>query len=368
MAVDRLPAGVGDELGLARAQQRLDGGGIGVAAVPARAAPEAPAPLLGRARSASIASTVSCASFLFVPITPEGPRLIQPTTYSPASGRAGVGVEDAARRRWGSSPSARRRARPAAGCRDSRSRGTARPAVIVSRSSVASRAQARRRRRRRARCGRARRRRARPCSSASSATGESRKRSTTRLRLPVGRARRRSRAGSRRCAAQVMSASASAIGDGERALELGRVDDHVGVRELAELEQLGVGEGRLRRAAAADDDDLARRWLAASTSSAWSAVSVGASSAGASTSMRATSSATLPLPITTARSAESRSTSRSVWSGWPLYQPTNSVAACEPGSSSPGMPERAVRRRAGRVDDRVVVRAAGPRARRARRR
>ena len=54
--------------------------------------------------------------------------------------------------------------------------------------------------------------------------------------------------------------------------------------------------------------------------------------------MRATSIATLPLPITTARSAESRSTSRSVWSGWPLYQPTNSVAAWEPGSDSPSIP------------------------------
>ena len=42
---------------------------------------------------------------------------------------------------------------------------------------------------------------------------------------------------------------------GER--ELGRVDDHVSVRQLAELEQLGIGEGRLLGAAAADHDDLA---------------------------------------------------------------------------------------------------------------
>ena len=71
--------------------------------------------------------------------------------------------------------------------------------------------------------------------------------------------------------------------------------------------------------------------------------------------MRATSSATLPLPITTARSAASRSTSRSVWSGWPLYQPTNSVAACEPGQLFAGDPQGSVRGRAGRVDDRVVA-------------
>ena len=53
--------------------------------------------------------------------------------------------------------------------------------------------------------------------------------------------------------------------------------------------------------------------------------------------MRATSMATLPLPITTARRQE-RSNSRSPKSGWPLYQATNSVAAQLPGRSSPGMP------------------------------
>ncbi len=43
---------------------------------------------------------------------------------------------------------------------------------------------------------------------------------------------------------------------GKCAVELGGVDDHVGVGELAQLEQLGVGEGGLRGPAAADDDDL----------------------------------------------------------------------------------------------------------------
>ena len=42
-------------------------------------------------------------------------------------------------------------------------------------------------------------------------------------------------------------------------LQLGRVDDHVGARELAELEQLGVGERGLRRPAAAEHDDLLAR-------------------------------------------------------------------------------------------------------------
>ena len=70
-----------------------------------------------------------------------------------------------------------------------------------------------------------------------------------------------------------------------------------------------------------------------------SVVSVGASSAGVRASIRATSSATLPLPITTARSCE-RSNSRRWKSGWPLYQATNDVAGHEPGSSSPGIPSR----------------------------
>ena len=70
-----------------------------------------------------------------------------------------------------------------------------------------------------------------------------------------------------------------------------------------------------------------------------SVVSVGASSSGVSASMRATSSATLPLPTTTARST-SRSNGRSWKSGWPLYQATNSNADHEPGRSSPGMPSR----------------------------
>jgi hypothetical protein len=44
---------------------------------------------------------------------------------------------------------------------------------------------------------------------------------------------------------------------GER-VELGvaGVDEDVGVRHFAQLEQLGIGEGGLRRAAAAHDDDL----------------------------------------------------------------------------------------------------------------
>ena len=42
----------------------------------------------------------------------------------------------------------------------------------------------------------------------------------------------------------------------ERPLQLLGVDDYVGVGQLAELEQLRIGEGGLGGAAAADDDDL----------------------------------------------------------------------------------------------------------------
>ena len=55
--------------------------------------------------------------------------------------------------------------------------------------------------------------------------------------------------------------------------------------------------------------------------------------------MRATSIATLPLPITTARPPLRSNMWSAKW-GWPLYQATNSVAACEPGRSSPGIPRR----------------------------
>jgi hypothetical protein len=72
---------------------------------------------------------------------------------------------------------------------------------------------------------------------------------------------------------------------------------------------------------------------------AGSVVSVGASSSAVSASIRATSTATLPLPTTTARSCE-RSNSSPWKSGWPLYQATKAVAGQEPGRSSPGMSMR----------------------------
>ena len=55
--------------------------------------------------------------------------------------------------------------------------------------------------------------------------------------------------------------------------------------------------------------------------------------------MRATSTATLPTPMTATDSASSLKAPGSM-SGWPLYQLTNWVAAWLPASSSPSMPIR----------------------------
>ena len=64
-----------------------------------------------------------------------------------------------------------------------------------------------------------------------SATGDSRKRSTSRFGLPLGLRAAYSRSTSR-------LRSRVRVASGSRALEIGRVDDHVGARELAELVQL----------------------------------------------------------------------------------------------------------------------------------
>ena len=68
--VDRLPARVGDRLDAAGAEQLVHGLGGRLRLAPLAAVPPA--------ASSSRRSTVSVASFLFVPITPLGPRLIQP--------------------------------------------------------------------------------------------------------------------------------------------------------------------------------------------------------------------------------------------------------------------------------------------------
>ena len=134
----------------------------------------------------------------------------------------------------------------------------------------------------------------------------------------------------RRAVGEASSSGSSATSDGST------ID--VDARQLAELAQLGVvkaaSAGPRRPSTATSVIEAAP-----SAAIAWSAASVDASSRGSMTSIRATSSATLPLPITTAR-VQDRSNAASAYRGWPLYQATNSVAATDPGRSSPGRPSR----------------------------
>ncbi len=133
------------------------------------------------------------------------------------------------------------------------------------------------------------------------ATGETQNRSTTRLRLP--RRRRRGRLAQHLdVAPRERRVVLERRGTRRVELEIGRVDDEVGARELRQLDQLGRRERRLRRAAAPEDDDLLGSPSRAIAAIASSVVSVGASSSAVSASIRATSTATFPLPITTARS------------------------------------------------------------------
>ncbi len=80
-----------------------------------------------------------------------------------------------------------------------------------------------------------------------------------------------------------------------------------------------------------------RTRLSASTPRAGCGTSVGRSSSAPRARIRATSTATLPTPITTTERARSAKRPPAA-SGWALYQETNSVAEWLPGSSSPGMP------------------------------
>ena len=107
--VDRLPALPGDGVGRALASQ----------AAIASASGSAGAPSVPASASSTIRATVSAASFLLVPITPDGPRLIQPTAYSPR--RAAPSSSQRGRPRCGSARGARRTGRRRAARRGSRS-------------------------------------------------------------------------------------------------------------------------------------------------------------------------------------------------------------------------------------------------------
>ena len=82
-----------------------------------------------------------------------------------------------------------------------------------------------------------------------------------------------------------------------------------------------------------------RTLLDISASSTGCDTSVSRRSSGLRTRIRATSTATLPTPMTATDSASSANAAGST-SGWPQYQFTKSVAAMLPVRSSPGMPSR----------------------------
>ncbi len=190
-------------------------------------------------------------------------------------------------------------------------------------------------RRRRARCGQLDRGPRRPARRADAA-GESRKRSTIRLSPAGGRAGRVvaqdldvapggqcRRAGSATASARSSSAAST-------------------ITSASASSPSSSSSGFVKAACAGPrrpTTTTSRTLLRASTSSAWSAVSVGASSLrGEHEHARDVEGDVAVADHHRALGREPESSSRSVWSGWPLYQPTNSVAACEPGSSSPGIP------------------------------
>ena len=205
--------------------------------------------------------------------------MIQPTTYSPRQRRAAGGVEHAAAVVGDHAAALVERH---AGQRDAAVADRAEHEPRGDRLALARWARARRRavrRRRRARCGRARRRRDGRARRPSSATGESRKRRTMRLACPPGA---RSRVGAqdldvaprgRCCPRRPGRATASA-----RSSSAGST-----ITSASASSPSSSSSGFVKAACAGPrrpTTTTSDTRLAASTSSAWSAVSVGASSAG----------------------------------------------------------------------------------------
>src|SRR5581483_11823898 len=284
---------------------------------------------LPAAASASSCSTVSTASFLFVPMTPLGPRLIQPAQYvrsAPTTRPASFGITQA-RSSNGT---------PGSGTPRYPTLRSTRPHSSVSFSPV----------------GRAT---ILPFSSTSSfftisiastlsspriATGETRKRSAIRRGLPSGRfaaySRRMStlrRARSRSCSSAASLAASSTRSAGST------------ITSAPASSPSSCSSGGVNAACTGPrrpSITISSSGDATIASIASSVVSVVASSSAVSASIRTQSIATLPFPTTTTRFV-SRSNSWCWKSGWPLYQATNAVAGQEPGRSSPGMPsERSV--------------------------
>ena len=175
--------------------------------------------------------------------------------------------------------------------------------------------------------------------------------------------------------ARCMSASsdsshARAVRRRARARPASTID--VGARELAELAQLGVGERGLRRPAAAEHARPPRREAAGERLERV----VGGVGRRELVGVEHEHPRDVDRDVAVADDhgalAPTGRTSWSAASGWPLYQATNSVAACEPGQVLAGDPEPVVARGAdARRRPRGSARAGRPRvhvARRARRR
>ena len=135
-------------------------------------------------------------------------------------------------------------------------------------------------------------------------------------------------------------------------LELGRIDDHVGAGELAQLASSGGVNAAWAGPRRPSITTRAIRELAIASIAA-SVVSVGASSSGVSASMRATSRATFPFPITTARST-SRSNVRSWKSGMAVVPGHELERRPRAGKILARDPELPVGLRADGVDNGVV--------------
>ena len=121
-------------------------------------------------------------------------------------------------------------------------------------------------------------------------------------------------------------------------VDVARVDDDVGVLELAELEDLGVRERGLRGPAAAEHDDLGDRAVAQHLERVVGDVGHRELVVGQREHARDVGR---DVPVADDDGALAAEVELEVAaSGWPLYQATNSVAAQLPGRSSPSMPSR----------------------------
>ena len=194
-------------------------------------------------------------------------------------------------------------------------------------------------------------------------TGEPQEAQLDPLRLARGRRGRRTR----RRISTFLRAVTSALGLERAAARAASSSTsagstmHVGVGQLAQLAQLGVGERRLRRPAPAEHDDLLDARLGAAPRSRGRRCRCARAPPRGSASMRATSAATLPLPITTARSQDEVELAVAIV-GVAVVPGDELGGRVRAGQVLAGDPERlSVWRRSRRPDDRVVVRGSSSR-------